>query len=97
MKVKVCGMRQQGNIEELIELQPNFIGFIFSEKSPRFVGSELDPEFVKSIPNTIKKVGVLLMRVRVIFWIPLKNMTCNMHSCMAMNCRICVAAFVRKV
>jgi phosphoribosylanthranilate isomerase len=60
MKVKVCGMRLQGNIEELIELQPNFIGFIFSEKSPRFIGNDLDPNFVKSIPNSIKKVGVFV-------------------------------------
>jgi phosphoribosylanthranilate isomerase len=60
MKIKVCGMRQQGNIEELVALQPNFIGFIFYEKSPRFVGKELNEEYIRSIPGNIKKVGVFV-------------------------------------
>ncbi|GGC15357.1 phosphoribosylanthranilate isomerase [Dyadobacter sediminis] len=60
MKIKVCGMRQQGNIEELVALQPNFIGFIFYEKSPRFVGEELNEEYIRSIPGNIKKVGVFV-------------------------------------
>jgi phosphoribosylanthranilate isomerase len=60
MKIKVCGMRQQGNIEELVALRPNFIGFIFYEKSPRFAGEELSEEYIKTIPNDIKKVGVFV-------------------------------------
>ena len=60
MKIKVCGMRQQGNIEKLVALQPNFIGFIFYEKSPRFVGEELNEEYIRSIPGNIKKVGVFV-------------------------------------
>ncbi|REA56023.1 phosphoribosylanthranilate isomerase [Dyadobacter luteus] len=60
MKIKVCGMRQQGNIEELVALKPNFIGFIFFEKSPRFAGEELNEEYIKAIPNDIKKVGVFV-------------------------------------
>ena len=53
-------MRQQGNIEELVTLRPNFIGFIFYEKSPRFAGEELSEEYIKTIPNDIKKVGVFV-------------------------------------
>ena len=60
MKVKVCGMRERANIEELIALRPSFIGFIFYEKSPRYVGEVLDEEFVKSIPRGINKVGVFV-------------------------------------
>jgi phosphoribosylanthranilate isomerase len=60
MKIKVCGMRQQGNIEKVVALQPNFIGFIFYEKSPRFVGEELNEEYIRSIPQGIKKVGVFV-------------------------------------
>ncbi|TDE08853.1 phosphoribosylanthranilate isomerase [Dyadobacter psychrotolerans] len=60
MKIKVCGMRQQDNIEELVKLNPNFIGFIFYEKSPRFAGEELNEEYVKTIPKSIKKVGVFV-------------------------------------
>jgi phosphoribosylanthranilate isomerase len=60
MKIKVCGLRLQGNIEEVVLLQPNFIGFIFYEKSPRFVGEQLNEEYVRSIPSNIKKVGVFV-------------------------------------
>ncbi|PWJ55286.1 phosphoribosylanthranilate isomerase [Dyadobacter jejuensis] len=60
MKIKVCGMRVEENIAELIKLLPNYIGFIFYEKSPRFVGEELDPEFIRNIPQDISKVGVFV-------------------------------------
>lgn len=60
MKIKVCGLRQQSNIEEVVALQPNFIGFIFYEKSPRFAGEELSEEYIRTIPQNIKKVGVFV-------------------------------------
>ncbi len=60
MKLKVCGMRDTANIEALVSLKPDFIGFIFYEKSPRYVGEELDEEFVRGIPSSIKKVGVFV-------------------------------------
>lgn len=60
MKIKVCGMRDTANLAELLELKPDFIGFIFYDKSPRFVGEILDEEFVKNIPKPIKKVGVFV-------------------------------------
>ena len=37
MKIKVCGMRTPENIRELLKLPIDMIGFIFYEKSPRFV------------------------------------------------------------
>ncbi len=60
MKIKVCGMRDTANLAELLELKPDFIGFIFYDKSPRFVGESLDEEFIKNIPKTSKKVGVFV-------------------------------------
>ena len=55
MKLKICGMKYQANIQEVAALQPDYLGFIFYEKSPRFCNGEL-PE----IPNTIAKVGVFV-------------------------------------
>ena len=60
MKLKVCGMRDAENIKELAELKPDFIGFIFYDKSPRFVGNTLDAELIQSIPREIRKVGVFV-------------------------------------
>ena len=55
MKLKVCGMKYQDNIEAVASLQPDYLGFIFHEESPRnFDG--LIPE----LPKNIHKVGVFV-------------------------------------
>ncbi|WP_436515787.1 phosphoribosylanthranilate isomerase [Ekhidna sp. To15] len=59
LKLKVCGMRDPDNIQELIALKPNFIGFIFYRKSPRYV-NEMDEDFIMRIPISISKVGVFV-------------------------------------
>lgn len=54
-------MRDVENIKALSELKPDFIGFIFYDKSPRFVGNDvLDAELINSLPRDIKKVGVFV-------------------------------------
>lgn len=55
MKLKICGMKYHTNIQEIAALQPDYLGFIFYEKSLRFFEGEL-PE----IPNTTAKVGVFV-------------------------------------
>ncbi|MBS4044501.1 MAG: phosphoribosylanthranilate isomerase [Chitinophagaceae bacterium] len=59
MKVKVCGLKFEENILDIVALQPDFIGFIFYEKSPRYV-KELDENMMLLIPKQIKKVGVFV-------------------------------------
>ena len=56
MKLKVCGLRDDENIQAVLELQPDYIGFILWEPSPRF--TERVPEV--SIPASTKKVGVFV-------------------------------------
>jgi len=58
--LKVCGMKFPENIREIVQLQPDFLGFIFYPKSPRYVVEELDPQELSNIPDTIKKVGVFV-------------------------------------
>lgn len=60
MKLKVCGMRDAENIKALVELKPDFMGFIFYDKSPRFVGNQLDIDVIQAIPREIRKVGVFV-------------------------------------
>ena len=55
MKLKICGMKNPQNIIEVAALLPDFMGFIFWEKSPRFFTGTL-PE----LPKSIKKVGVFV-------------------------------------
>lgn len=53
-------MRDAENLLQLVDLQPDYVGFIFHEASPRFVGESLDPELVRNLPRSVKKVGVFV-------------------------------------
>jgi phosphoribosylanthranilate isomerase len=55
MKLKICGMKYHNNILEVSQLLPDYLGFIFYEKSLRYFEGEI-PE----IPKSIKKVGVFV-------------------------------------
>ncbi|AZI69412.1 phosphoribosylanthranilate isomerase [Cloacibacterium normanense] len=59
MKLKVCGLTKINQIQELISLNTNFLGFIFYEKSPRFVLNHLSLEEISEI-NHQGKVGVFV-------------------------------------
>jgi len=57
--LKVCGMRESKNINGLVSLSPDFMGFIFYPKSPRYV-AELDEKIIGTIPSNIQKTGVFV-------------------------------------
>jgi phosphoribosylanthranilate isomerase len=59
VKLKVCGMRDPDNIQQLAALQPDYMGFIFYAPSKRFVG-DLDPALIKLLPSGIKPTGVFV-------------------------------------
>ena len=60
MKLKVCGLKHEQNIKELMQLPIDYVGFIFYKKSPRFVAENLSFDFLRIIPKHIKKVGVFV-------------------------------------
>jgi phosphoribosylanthranilate isomerase len=55
MKLKICGMKYPENILEVSQLLPDYIGFIFWEKSSRYFDGE-----IPKINKSIKKVGVFV-------------------------------------
>lgn len=55
MKLKVCGMKYKDNIQAVANLQPDYLGFIFYDKSARNFNTT-----IPKLPNTIKKVGVFV-------------------------------------
>jgi phosphoribosylanthranilate isomerase len=59
LKIKVCGMKYSENIEELLLLQPDYVGFIFYEKSPRFITTQW-AVFSSVFPKGTRKVGVFV-------------------------------------
>jgi len=57
IKLKICGMRDAENIQGVTALSPQYMGFIFYRKSPRFVGDDF---VMPAISPSIKKVGVFV-------------------------------------
>ena len=55
MKIKICGMKYNDNIANVANLRPDYLGFIFYEKSQRFFDGTI-PE----IDKKIKKSGVFV-------------------------------------
>jgi phosphoribosylanthranilate isomerase len=57
--LKICGMKEAENIRAVAALNPDYMGFIFYSKSPRYAGV-LDTEVVGALSDTICKVGVFV-------------------------------------
>ncbi len=60
MKVKFCGMTNAEDVSAAVELGVDFVGFVFYEKSKRFVTYEQVRTITESINSDIKKVGVFV-------------------------------------
>lgn len=58
--IKICGMRNSGNILAAADLKPDIMGFIFYQKSPRFAEDVLDPGVLSGLPSDILKAGVFV-------------------------------------
>jgi phosphoribosylanthranilate isomerase len=54
MKLKICGMKYPENILEVAALLPDYMGFIFWERSSIFWWTN------SKIPKSIKKTGVFV-------------------------------------
>jgi phosphoribosylanthranilate isomerase len=55
MKLKICGMKYPDNILEVGSLLPDYLGFIFWEKSARYFDGT-----IPTLPQSIKKIGVFV-------------------------------------
>jgi len=59
VKIKICGLKRQEDIEYVNELFPDYIGFVFA-KSKRQVDSNLAKALGDLLDKRIKKVGVFV-------------------------------------
>ncbi len=55
---KICGMRDHSNIMDVANMSPQYMGFIFYDKSPRFVGKDFS--LPSSLSSSIKRVAVFV-------------------------------------
>ena len=55
VRVKICGMKYPDNILEVGSLLPDYMGFIFWDKSARYFDG-----IIPELPKSIQKVGVFV-------------------------------------
>jgi phosphoribosylanthranilate isomerase len=60
LKLKICGLRESENIQEVSVLSPDYMGFIFYKNSPRYVPDDF---VMPDISNSIQKLGVFVNEV----------------------------------
>lgn len=60
MKIKVCGMTLPEQVNALDEMGVDLAGFIFYERSPRYMRKKISPQLMKKIGGRIAKVGVFV-------------------------------------
>jgi phosphoribosylanthranilate isomerase len=60
MRIKVCGMTLPEQVNALDEMGVDLAGFIFYDRSPRYVGRKISPERMKRTGGRIAKVGVFV-------------------------------------
>lgn len=60
MLVKLCGFTEEGSVQAAIVQKCDFLGFVFYEKSPRYITPENAAKISKQVPPTIAKVAVVV-------------------------------------
>lgn len=63
LEIKICGMKHPNNILEVAALLPDYMGFIFWEKSARYFD-----DVIPELPKSIKKVGVFVNETAAIIF-----------------------------
>jgi phosphoribosylanthranilate isomerase len=60
VRVKICGITNLADAQAAAEAGAEAIGFVFYEKSPRFVSMEIAAEISRAVPPFIMRVGVFV-------------------------------------
>lgn len=59
-KIKMCGLRRAEDIEFANMVKPDYIGYVFAEKSKRYITPEKAAELTKLLDGDIVPVGVFV-------------------------------------
>ncbi len=60
MNIKVCGITEMKQLQQLEGLNIDFAGLIFYKDSPRYIGDKISKKELKSADFDLKKVGVFV-------------------------------------
>ena len=59
-RIKLCGLTRPCDIEWANDLQPDYIGFVFAQKSKRYVSPERAKALREGLDSNIRAVGVFV-------------------------------------
>ena len=60
IKIKMCGLRRETDIEYANKLMPDYIGYVFTEKSKRYITPEKAGKLTEILNKKIISVGVFV-------------------------------------
>lgn len=60
MNLKVCGITQLKQLQQMEAMNVDFAGLIFYKESPRYIGNKITKEELKDADFELKKVGVFV-------------------------------------
>lgn len=60
MNIKVCGITEMKQLQQLDGLDIDFAGLIFYKESPRYIGDKISKKDLKKADFDLKKVGVFV-------------------------------------
>ena len=59
-KIKLCGIKSEDDIKVINEVLPDYIGFVFAEKSKRYISFDTAKVLKSRLDNRVKAVGVFV-------------------------------------
>ena len=60
IEIKLCGLKEPSHIEAAFDLGIKYLGFVFFEKSPRFLGNDSAKSLISLTPPGMIKVGLVV-------------------------------------
>ena len=60
IEIKLCGLKEPSHIQAAVNLGIKYLGFVFFEKSPRFLKNDTAKSLISLTPPGIRKVGLVV-------------------------------------